>query len=131
MPKPGYDVKYPQHNIGNAVYKAFVEADSLSWEALCKKKGDYALPGGYRAILVLPTKLSYKWIGYSDENEELSLTDYDKLQHLSEKKSEENGAFTALQLTFRLPQSSYATMFMRELLKTETDLASLKEAKLT
>jgi len=115
MPQPGYDVVYPQHSAGEKAYRKFVKKDSNAWKNLSTKRNKYSLPGGYRSIMVLPQDVSHMWIDYDGDNDELCVTDYDKLQGAKDISSKQKGSSLALQMSFNLPSSSYATMFLREL----------------
>lgn len=61
---------------------------------------------------------------YTDQNDDLILSDYSRLMKDPEIESKPDGQNTALVLDFNLPQSCYATMLLRELLKSDTSSAN-------
>lgn len=61
---------------------------------------------------------------YNDENDTLIRSDIEELNGDAEASSIENGKQKALILAFSLPSSSYATMALREILKTDTSVAN-------
>lgn len=83
---------------------------------------DYSLPGGYRKLIERPKNLEWKFVPYDDATQPLILTDYEILEK-KELQLPTEGAFTALQMSFQLASSTYATMCFRELFKTSTSIA--------
>lgn len=61
---------------------------------------------------------------YNDENDTLIRSDIEELNGEADAKSIENGKQKALILEFSLPSSSYATMALREILKSDTSVAN-------
>lgn len=61
---------------------------------------------------------------YVDQNDDLILSDYSRMMKDPEIQSNSEGKNTALILDFKLPQSCYATMLLRELLKSDTSSAN-------
>lgn len=61
---------------------------------------------------------------YADQNDDLILSDYSRMMKDPEIESKPDGQNTALVLDFNLPQSCYATMLLRELLKSDTSSAN-------
>lgn len=57
---------------------------------------------------------------YNDVTLPLTLSDLDVLEGKLPPKSIEDGSRIALKIEFSLPSSTYATMVLREILKTET-----------
>lgn len=81
---------------------------------------EYSLGGQYRKILKKPNNLTWKKIRYTDPNADLVQPDEDALLGFEAPKSEEKGEKLALRLEFDLDSASYATMALREVLKSET-----------
>ena len=86
------------------------------------------LAGAYRKLVVKPDKIEYSFARYSDPSAELTATDLmrveagdDSVQASGEDK---DGALLALRLSFALPTSSYATMVIRELMKSTSSQAA-------
>jgi len=61
---------------------------------------------------------------YADQNDDLILSDYSRMMKDPEIESKPDGQNSALVLDFNLPQSCYATMLLRELLKSDTSSAN-------
>lgn len=75
-----------------------------------------------------PSNTSYELIRYTDPNVALCQSDEDKILGIdSPPESDPEGEFLALLVRFTLGTSSYATMALREVLKTETSSNFQKE----
>mmetsp|Transcript_10995 Transcript_10995/g.16623 ORF Transcript_10995/g.16623 Transcript_10995/m.16623 type:complete len:407 (+) Transcript_10995:1125-2345(+) len=99
LPLPGYNVQYPNHSIGK-MYRHFLEKEEGIW-FLEKDKGvkvseESTAKGGYRRLIVLPNYIDWKPV-------EQELAGYVK----------------TAKFTFSLPPGSYATMLLRELMKSQ------------
>jgi tRNA pseudouridine13 synthase len=84
----------------------------------------FSLCGAYRKAFIKPQKFSWKFLKYADQNDDLILSDYSRMMKDPEIESKQDGQHTALILDFTLPQSCYATMLLRELLKSDTSSAN-------
>lgn len=62
-------------------------------------------------------------MGYDEDTDPLIQSDLEELRGHSKIESKENGLLKALVIDFCLPSSSYATMALREILKTDTSAA--------
>jgi tRNA(Glu) U13 pseudouridine synthase TruD len=82
--------------------------------------------GSYRPMLVLPGDVSCETVHHSEPREELLLSDRAKLE--GKMLAPTDGGLTALKLGFNLPSGAYATVVLRELMKRDTDYASLQRA---
>lgn len=87
------------------------------------------MSGAYRKILHKPTSLEYRVLKYDDPTAPLAQTDEDKLFGRPPPPPTPSAASTALQIELTLGSSTYATMMLRELLKSET--GSLAQRLLT
>ena len=81
---------------------------------------EYSLGGQYRKILKKPNNLTWEKIRYTDPNADIVQPDEDALLGFEAPKSEESGEKLALRVEFDLDSASYATMALREVLKSET-----------
>lgn len=81
---------------------------------------EYSLGGQYRKILKKPNNLTWEKIRYSDPNADIVQPDEDALLGMEAPKNEETGDKLAIRLEFDLDSASYATMALREVLKSET-----------
>jgi tRNA pseudouridine13 synthase len=90
---------------------------------------EYSLRGSYRKILHQPQDVSWQIMQYTDPDVGLTQADEDVLLGYEKAKEDNEGMFRALQIRFTLGTAAYATMALRELLKTET--GSQHQASLT
>lgn len=77
----------------------------------------------YRKLLVKPSLMSWRWLRYNDVKQPLVVTDKEALSGALEPESVPDGKYLALQLEFTLPTSTYATMALREVLRSDTSSA--------
>ncbi|XP_044253419.1 pseudouridylate synthase 7 homolog [Tribolium madens] len=122
LPLPGYDITYPE-NLKDC-YKEILENYGLSLEMTKQKVRTYTLSGTYRKLMGQVQDLSWKIMYYNDPNFNLIRSDLEELKGEEEPKSVEGGKYKALVLEFCLDSSSYATMVLREILKTDTSSSS-------
>ena len=114
LPLPGYDVKYPENKMMDA-YKTFMGSHGFDPNDMRRKQKDFSLPGSYRKVLVKPKDFEWSLVSYEDPNADIDLS-ISKENTLPDLE----GKSLAVVLQFTLPTSAYATMCLREFLKTET-----------
>ena len=119
LPLPGFDIVLPENDMSEE-YHTFLQKDDLVMGSFKHKVRDYAMPGGYRNILVKPADLNHEIMRYDDYTIPLALSDYEKLQGESEPVKVAEGQMKAVKLELTLPRSTYATMAIREVLKCDT-----------
>ncbi|CAJ0912526.1 5384_t:CDS:2, partial [Entrophospora sp. SA101] len=124
LPLPGYSVIYPDNIIFDK-YKELMYRDKLDPRSMRRSVKDCSLSGSYRQIIGKPNDLSWKLFKYDEVNVSLSLTDLDIING---KVEPENGKYVALRINFSLSTSKYATMTLRELMKS-TDEYDNEEKK--
>ena len=138
LPLGGYDVKFPEHDVGRDWFESELAKLSVRFEDLGsrEKRGPFSLTGAYRHAFQKAVDLDWELIRYSGVDESLSESDVDKLRGSQEKKRKEGDESSkkmeegqektrlALRIAFTLRKSSYATMLLRELTKcsSQTDL---------
>ncbi|BDA41229.1 Multisubstrate pseudouridine synthase 7 [Coccomyxa sp. Obi] len=133
LPLPGCRIHYPRHDTAQ-VYRDLAAEDGISLDSAPHGVRDFsltALPGGYRRLLHRPRDLNWRLLRYSDPDEPLAHSTLDRLagvpppsvQPISPDEKVGEGEKVALQLAFSLPSSTYATMLVRELMKTSTATA--------
>ena len=147
LPQPGYDILFPTSEISEQFYynqlRSLISKSlpNCCWTTLGKSlHQQMSVPGSYRKLFVAVPDLTFKFIEYADEDMELYQTEVDRLlqkdsqantnnvANETEKKENLENNFLALQLRFSLPQSCYATMLFRELMRVKTDLHSLRSS---
>ncbi|XP_054733403.1 pseudouridylate synthase 7 homolog [Anastrepha obliqua] len=121
LPLPGYDITYPNNEVGTW-YEEILEEYGLSSDKLRHNVKTYAMAGTYRKLLIRPRELTWKFRKYASAEETLIASDWDYITGKGDgiEKGGEEGKLKALLLDFCLPQSVYATMLVRELLKMDT-----------
>lgn len=109
------------------VYEQSISADGIKFDQDQGGGGGpiVSLPGSYRRVLQRVDDLTAKRIGYSHDDEQLYVTDYDaalgRVDGVKENGDPDAGLpYTAVQLSFTLPRSCYATMLLRELTKGDS-----------
>jgi tRNA pseudouridine13 synthase len=135
LPLPGWDIMYPPNEIG-AFYKEFMGSERggrLNPYDMRRKWKDISLSGGYRKLLAKANPgMSSEIRPYAAENEQLVETDLEQLYKA--KSAANDGAPTAesvepppdtdaekkiaVVLRIQLGSSQYATMALRELMKS-------------
>ncbi|XP_065829927.1 pseudouridylate synthase 7 homolog [Oscarella lobularis] len=121
VPLPGHDVKLPQNQM-EEWYNSMLKEDGFTLAGLKHRVKDYSLSGAYRKLLVKPTDVDWSHLTYDDVTVSLIETDLQKLEGSFAHRPSE-GQLKAVRVNFSLPSSSYATMALRELTKTDTSSA--------
>ncbi|KAK0546739.1 multisubstrate pseudouridine synthase 7 [Tilletia horrida] len=131
MPLPGSEITFEPGSWLETLYVELLAADGLQPEDIgSSKQPEYALRGAYRKMLHQPRSLSYKLMRYTDTNIDLALSDEDRLLGFPAPPESEDGQFLALQIRMVLGTSAYATMALREVLKSDTSAAAQRELTL-
>lgn len=131
LPLPGFDIIYPA-NAMTDFYRRFMASDrggGLDLFDMRRSWRDISLSGSYRKILSRPgPDYSFEVKRYADDDEQFVETDYDLLKGKSKKNAkpeepaEEEVKKPADKLAaiikLQLGSSQYATMALRELMKT-------------
>lgn len=115
LPMPGYDVAYPANAVGE-YYKEVMGRDGLDPHDMRRKWKDISLSGSYRKVMAKAESVSFEIQNYTEEDEQLVLTDLDRLEG-RESLPIGTGPRTAVILKLQLGSSQYATMALRELTK--------------
>ncbi|KAK1910131.1 hypothetical protein P3342_006402 [Pyrenophora teres f. teres] len=145
LPQPGFDVEYPQNEIGT-FYKEFMGSEKgggLDPYKMRRQWREVTLSGGYRKFLAKPLgALTYALHDYTKPDEQFVETDLQRLgkgrdvggkkageegaggnkdedenMEDGEEKDEEQAKKVAVVLKLQLASSQYATMALRELMK--------------
>ncbi|KAF5296932.1 hypothetical protein FQR65_LT10083 [Abscondita terminalis] len=119
LPLPGYDIKYPENAV-KTWYKEALEHHGLSLELPKQKVKTYNISGTYRKMLARINNLSWKVLRYDHPNDVLIRSDYEELIGNEEPIDNPEGQYKGLVMDFCLDSSCYATMVLREVLKTDT-----------
>lgn len=123
MPMPGMDVTLPESGWLTDLYHELLEQDGLTPLSLVSsRQPEYRLKGTYRRMVHKPKDLRCEVLSYTDVTAPLCATDEERLLPGFEPihTEEDEAPFLALKLVFQLPSSAYATMLLRELLRTDT-----------
>ncbi|KAJ3696119.1 hypothetical protein LUZ60_001496 [Juncus effusus] len=143
LPLPGSRVIFPENEVAN-VYHEMAKNDDISLTEAAHGVKEFSITsmtGGYRRVFQRPIDYMWELMKYTEETESLAETDLDIMKKKTgenAKKEElvkngvegcENDSVPnklALKLGFTLPTSCYATMAVRELLKSSSLVASQK-----
>lgn len=131
LPLPGFDILYPA-NAMTDFYRRFMSSDrggGLDPFDMRRSWKDISLSGSYRKILSRPgPDYSFEVKRYSKDDEQFVQTDYDLLKGNSNKsvkapegptdEVQEPADKLAVIIKLQLGTSQYATMALRELMKT-------------
>jgi tRNA pseudouridine13 synthase len=119
LPLPGHSIMYPKHEVGEQ-YKSFMAKNGFDPDSMGRKLKDISLPGFYRKIVGLPRDMSWEFIRYEGEDDDLIQSDLQVLNNEPIPAQPENASKLALLVEFTLSTSQYATMALREITKSET-----------
>ena len=119
LPLPGYNVEYPAGKCGQ-LYRDMLQSDGLDIDNLFRKQKEYSLGGAYRKVISKPADVTYEFKRYDNIDTQLTVPDEDMLLDLELPNASEEGSRCALILSFNLDTAGYATMALREVLKSET-----------
>lgn len=121
IPMPGAEVHLPEGWLAD-LYTAMLQADGLTPLSLASsRQPEYRLKGAFRRMVQKPAGMTCSFLRYDDPNAPLCATDEDALLHTEALPTPSDAApYLALQFVFQLPPSSYATVLLRELLRTDT-----------
>lgn len=111
LPTPGTDVIFPKHEFNQKFYEDMMKNDEIELKMFENLVKTYMCYGTYRRILERGDNINYKFVKYEDDDTPL-VSDQGKI--LEEKQGE--NLKDGLIIQFNLKSSSYATMFIRELL---------------
>jgi tRNA pseudouridine13 synthase len=132
LPLPGFDVEYPANEIGK-FYKDFMASEKgggLDPYDMRRTWKDISLSGGYRKFLARPANMDADVKAYSGDLEQLVDTDLDRLYKAQNPNYQGGAASTeetgdlappekvAVVIKMQLGSSQYATMALREMLKS-------------
>lgn len=134
LPTPGFDILYPSNEKLKQVYIDAMAKDGLDPDNMARKVRDFSLSGSYRSIMGKAENLTFDIVDYKDDSVPLVRTDLDLLR--SKKEAEAKGETVDLSrvikpeespdnvkraviLSMQLSTSCYATMALREFMKSE------------
>ncbi|XP_043510231.1 pseudouridylate synthase 7 homolog isoform X1 [Frieseomelitta varia] len=117
MPQVGWKVTYPPY--AKPWFDEFLAKDGLTTD-LRQKNKKYTLGGAYRKILQIPSNLSWNVMHYSKKHADLIMCDINEMRKCSAPKDDPEGKYKALIIQMSLKSSTYATMALREILKSDT-----------
>jgi tRNA pseudouridine13 synthase len=128
LPTPGYKITYPTNPQLVEVYKEAMAKDGLDPMKMSRRVKEFSLAGSYRNIMSKPTNLSYETVKYKTEGVPLVRNDLDFLKAKKAGETvtqiidpqEPDADKLAVILRMQLGVSSYATMALREFMKTDT-----------
>ncbi|KAE8751515.1 hypothetical protein FOCC_FOCC001762 [Frankliniella occidentalis] len=124
LPLPGWDIVYPSNSIGDFM-KNLLKEDGLSSETKQHSVKQYNVGGTYRHIIAKVDKLKWEIVHYNDPEKDLILSDFEELKGKVISKDEPKDAkYKAIIMSMCLEPSTYATMAIREITKTDTSAST-------
>ncbi|XP_017893337.1 pseudouridylate synthase 7 homolog [Ceratina calcarata] len=117
MPQVGWKVTYPPY--AKPWLDEFLAKDGLTTD-LRQKNKKYSLGGAYRKILQIPSSVSWRIMHYKEKYNDLLMSDISEMRQYVAPKDDPEGQYKALILEMSLKSSTYATMALREILKSDT-----------
>lgn len=131
IPLPGPNSLLPENEIGDFI-RELLAKDGLSTTFTADKV--FHLSGDYRPLITRPIDFEYHVLRYNLPDGELQQNEHPA--YLEETKRApktldlvDDGSIVALQLTFSLQSSCYASCLVRELVKQPFDQAFLRDSK--
>lgn len=129
IPVPGLNTGSISCPAAAQAYRRFVETHQIELigeraPALCRQT---AMRGTFRRLLIRPERLQHGFIRHQMPREPLTQTDLDECRgndrdtEVTAVVDDESKPYLACEIRFQLAASSYATMLLRELTKSETD----------
>lgn len=109
LPTPGTSIIYPKHELNQEFYIEMMKKDGIDIKMFDDVVRTYMCFGNYRRIIEKGDHIQYQFLKYEDENKPLMSNQGKVLDDLK-------GTKDAFVIQFHLKTSSYATMFIRELL---------------
>ncbi|PRT54274.1 Multisubstrate pseudouridine synthase 7 [Wickerhamiella sorbophila] len=124
LPTPGFDVTYPENLVN--FYETIMNEDGIDCHNMRRNTTEFSLSGSYRLLMSRPSDLTWWHKTYTETDEQLVRTDLELLE-LGKPITPENrlaetvaGERNAVILQMTLGTSEYATMALREAMKTDT-----------
>lgn len=117
LPQPGWKIVYPDY--AKPWYEEYLSKDGLDTD-LKQKNKKYTLGGAYRKIIEVPTDFTWRIVRHMLKDDDLIASDIDEMKDLKAPGDNSDGKFKAVVLQFSMKPSSYATMALREILKSDT-----------
>jgi tRNA pseudouridine13 synthase len=126
LPLPGHSVVYPTHALFNG-YTEYMALDGFCPEKMERKVHETNVPGSYRSVYCIPRDVCGRCVWYDGEPESLiEVGGGDGVGEVGGGDGNgvagdgKRGEHLGFVVEFSLGSSQYATMALRELLKTET-----------
>jgi len=99
LPMPGHDIIYPDNEI-KEYYEDLLKKDGINPKDMKTINREYFLPGSYRKLIVKPGNVEWSIIGYNNEDDDLALSDLDRINGKNVPINIPDGKYKALQISF-------------------------------
>ena len=122
IPLPGSDITLPSGWMSEMYDQLLADHGLMGEQLTLHKQKEYELRGSYRKAVQRAQDFNYNLVRYTDPDVALTVADEDVCLGWQPEGGveQEGGEFLALKLNFKLPSSAYATMLLREALKSDT-----------
>lgn len=129
LPLPSHDSMWPTHSTGNFML-SLLEENGITQDMFDGQKG--RLGGAYRRVLVIPQDMTWRCQTYISPNDDIQQTELNIFRDANTSfsapssfteggEADHKKKFLAAVIEFSLPSGTYATMLLRELMKSATD----------
>jgi len=130
IPLPGHESMMPENQTKDFILET-LKVDGLDLSDFKNPVRDFDLPGGYRKMLTQGKDVSWELVKHKDVSDDLIHSRLELFQAGDNKDSlrkigDADGSMTSLLLRMSLDTSCYATMALREIMRVQTDIRSLK-----
>lgn len=123
FPLIGKSIKLPQNEFEHLIFSIMKE-DQITTEMFQSNSLDsQCAHGAYRELVCTPQDIKYDLIEFNDKDQDIQNPHYliPDQEELKVEVDESKPIYKAIRIKFNLPSSSYATMFVRELLHSTSD----------
>jgi len=124
IPLPGHSVTLPENETKEYILNKLKE-DGMDLEAFRNKVRDFDLPGGYRKMLTKAQNVSWEMVNHDKISDDIIPSKVNKTDD-ENIESKLEGAMKSLIVCMSLDTSCYATMALREIMRIQTDISSMK-----
>jgi len=130
IPLPGHSSVLPNNQTKDIILQILKDI-GLDMEDFRNSDRDYDLPGDYRSIITKAKDVCWKLVKHDNLNDDIIHSKLEIFQNLENPGNlreigNVDGGLSSVVMSFSLKSSCYATMALREIMRIQTDVASMK-----
>jgi len=130
IPLPGHSSVLPNNETKDIMLQ-ILKDDGLEMDDFRNNNRDYDLPGDYRNMITKATDVCWRLVKHDNLNDDII---HSKLEIFQNQENPGNlreignveGGMKSVVMSFSLKSSCYATMALREIMRIQTDVTSMK-----